>query len=72
MSADPSPHIVVRQGGAFYRIEVRPPNPVPSGYHEPRTYTASSRAFEAAELLAKMTGWPVIDETKGGRNVPPR
>lgn len=66
MSADPSPNIVVRQGGALFRIEVRPVRPVPANFHEPRTYTARARAFETAALLAKLTGWPVIDETKGG------
>lgn len=65
MTTDPTPHIVVRQGGAFFRIEVRPPEPIPADFHEPRTYTARNRAFETADLLAKMTGWPVIDETKG-------
>jgi hypothetical protein len=69
---DPLPHIVVRQGGAFFRIEVRPPKPMPSDFREPRTDTAKTRAFETADLLAKITGWPVIDETKGGGNVPAR
>ena len=36
---------------------------------EPRTYTGRTRAFETADMLAKLTGWPVIDETKGGGNV---
>lgn len=69
MSAGPSPHIIVRQGGAFFRVEVRPFAPVPPNFHEPRTYTGRTRAFETADMLSKLTGWPVIDQTKGGGNV---
>lgn len=65
---DPSPVVVLSKGSGYFRVVTRPPEALPAGWHHPRTYTAYCLASDAAALLGKVTGWPVIDETpkKGG------
>ncbi|GAA0862446.1 hypothetical protein GCM10009115_09130 [Sphingopyxis soli] len=69
---DPAPAIVIGKGGGFFRVVFRESTLSPSDFNRPGTYTAHSAAWDAARLLAKATGWPVIDETKEGGNVPAR
>lgn len=68
---DPKPAILLLNSGGFFRVMFRASTLSPSDFNRPGTYTAHSAAADAARLIAKVTGWPVIDETgKGGNNVP--
>jgi hypothetical protein len=64
--SDPTPTIVIGKGGGFFRVVFRASTLTPADFNRPGTYTAHSAASDAARLLAKATGWPVVDETKGG------
>lgn len=67
MSAvDPSPVVVLSKGSGYFRVVTRPPEALPADWHHPRTYTAYCLASDAAALLGKVTGWPVVDETQKG------
>lgn len=63
-AADPSPVVVLSKGSGFFRVVTVPPEALPADWHHPRTYAAHSLASDAAALLAKVTGFPVVDETQ--------
>lgn len=67
-TADPSPVIVLRKGSGYFRVATLPPEALPADWHHPRTYTAHCLASDAAKLLGKVTGWPVVDETRKERS----
>lgn len=64
--ANPSPVVVLSKGSGFFRVVTRPPEALPADWHHPRTYTAHCLASDAAVLLSKVTGFPVVDETQKG------
>jgi hypothetical protein len=63
-AVDPSPVVVLGKGSGFFRVVTRPPEALPADWHHPRTYTARCLACDAAALLGKVTGFPVVDETQ--------
>lgn len=63
---DPSPVVVLSKGSGYFRVVTRPPEALPAGWHHPPTYTAHCLASDAAALLGKVTGLPVVDETQKG------
>ena len=65
-AADPSPVVVLSKGAGFFRVVTAPPEALPADWHHPRTYTAHCLASNAAALLGKVTGFPVVDETQKG------
>lgn len=68
---EPKPVIVIAKGDGYFRVQFRDSALSPNDFHRPRTYAAHGAAVDTADLLAKATGWAVIDETqKGGRDVP--
>ena len=67
-AADPSPVVVLSKGSGYFRVATLPPEALPADWHHPRTYTAHCLASDAAKLLGKVTGWPVVDETRKERS----
>lgn len=68
MSAvDPPPVVVLSKGSGFFRVVTVPPEALPADWHHPRTFTAYCLASDAAALLGKVTGWPVVDMTQKGK-----
>lgn len=65
-AVDPSPVVVLSKGSGYFRVVTRPPEAMPPDWHHPRTFTAYCLASDAADLLGKLTGWPVVDETQKG------
>lgn len=69
--SEPKPVIVITKGEGYFRVQFRDSALSPIDFNRPRTYAEHGGAADTARLLAKTTGWPVIDETQKGRgNVP--
>jgi hypothetical protein len=61
-----APSIHVRRDGAFFRMQIIPPEALPPAMARPSTYGSYASAMLAARWLEVETGWPVIDLAKGG------
>lgn len=61
-----SPSIHVRRDGAFYRVQILPPEALPKGMGRPETHGSYTSAMMAAKWLGVATGWPIVDLAKGG------
>lgn len=60
----PAPSIHVRKDGPFYRVQVQPPEALGKMLQRPDSYASDVTARMAAKVLANITGWPIIDQTK--------
>lgn len=64
---DPTPTIVITKGDGYFHVQFTNSALSPIDFNRPRTFAERGGATDTARLLAKATGWPVIDESvKGG------
>lgn len=64
---DPTPTIVITKGDGYLRVQFANSTLSPIDFNRPRTFPEHGGASDTARLLAKATGWPVIDQTQKGR-----
>lgn len=57
------PAIHIRKDGAFFRVQVLPPEAIGKPLQRPDSYARATTARMAAKVLADLTGWPVTDLT---------
>lgn len=63
---DPTPSIVITKGDGYFRVQFTNSTLSPIDFNRPRTFAEHGGASDTARLLAKATGWPVIDQTQKG------
>ena len=63
---DPPPTLVITNGDGYFRVQFTNSTFSPTDFTRPRTFAEHGGASDTARLLAKATGWPVIDQTRKG------
>lgn len=56
-----TPTIHVKKDGAFYRVQIIPPQSLPPSVARPETYAGHAAAMQAARWIAQATGWTITD-----------
>jgi hypothetical protein len=64
---EPTATIEICRDGPFFRMAVNPPEALTKALARPSTYASETTARMAAQVLAGITGWPIVDLIKAGR-----